>query len=81
MSAETPRVLKESVWMVDVEQSITGLREAADLLADAGVPADAEVTASSAGAFIHVEARWLYLPDNEEAEGVEAPTPSETVRV
>lgn len=67
-------VLKESIWSVDVERSIAGLRQAADLLASVGVPADAEISAEVGGRWLHVEARFLY--DDEDEAGAEAPDPA-----
>lgn len=59
-------VLKESRWSVDVSRTIAGLREAADKLADAGVPSDAQLTASSGGDWLHVEASYTYFEDDDE---------------
>ena len=68
-------VYKEAIWSVDVDRSIAGLRAAADKLAAAGVPAQAELTAEKAGDYLHIEARFLYFGDD--GDGAEdAPEPS-----
>lgn len=71
-------VLKESLWSVDVERTISGLRDAADQLANAGVPSDAVLTVGTqvgTGKWMHVEARYLYDDDLDEEEAPE-PEPS-----
>ncbi|KKN54872.1 hypothetical protein LCGC14_0587650 [marine sediment metagenome] len=66
-------VYKEAIWQIDVEQSIAGLREAADKLSEAGVPAQAEIKAENAGRWLHIEARFMYFSDDE--DGADAPVP------
>jgi hypothetical protein len=73
-------VLKTSTFAVDVERSIAGLREAADALAAAGAPADAQITASVVGDWLHIDAEYLYLPDDDEDAEEPASPPMTGVR-
>ena len=71
---------KGASWSVDVERTIAGLREAADRLAAAGVPAQAELTAEKAGDYLHIEARLTYFGDDDDGEPAE-PSPALEERV
>ncbi len=73
-------VYKEAIWSVDVDRTIAGLRIAADKLSGAGVPAQAELTAEKASNTLHIEARFMYFPDDDDGEEDSlAPSPEPVV--
>lgn len=59
-------VMKESIWTASVDRTIQGLREAADQLAAAGVPASAAISTHCSNRWLNVEARWLWTDDEDD---------------